>query len=370
MASLKKRSKRYYIRDYEKKPKLDAKGFPVRDAAGNIIYKRVDLWIKSSKDFETANRHLRKYEDNKDRERIGLEKKHISWQDIKAKYLAYSDEYKADASLDLDTRVFKDIEEFCPSISQISDLDISFGERFFHWLRNNKKNADATIRRKGTTLKNLGKKFVDWGMMHSNPLKNLRIPKVTNEKEVKYWKTPEDIQKVIDNSIGTWKTINMVGFCIGARLSEILSLTWGSFDFNTDIYKIQSTGDFRTKSRKPRLGKIPAVLKEYLLALRKENAKNDKIKTDKIVVYQDGTVPTMDTCSSYLRKFYGKIGFKGYHAHCLRHTFAAHYLLKSKDIYGLSKLLGHYKVTVTQDYYAHLLDTYFDSSMTNFNPFE
>jgi site-specific recombinase XerD len=83
------------------------------------------------------------------------------------------------------------------------------------------------------------------------------------------------------------------------------------------------------------------MLKEYLLKLKKEQSQNAKIKVDNVVVYTDGTIPTMQSCLSYLRKKYKEIGFKGYHAHCFRHTFVAHYLKKHKDIYGLSKILGH-----------------------------
>jgi integrase len=69
------------------------------------------------------------------------------------------------------------------------------------------------------------------------------------EKEIQYWKTPEEIQRAIDKSFGSWKTINMLGFCIGARLSEILILTRQSFDFNADTYKIQSAqGHFASKA--------------------------------------------------------------------------------------------------------------------------
>jgi integrase len=136
------------------------------------------------------------------------------------------------------------------------------------------------------------------------------------------------------------------------------------------MYKIESNGSFRTKSRKFRVGKIPSVYKEYLLQLKTEYSKNPKIKMPRIVVYADGSMPTVQSASSYLRKFYKRIGFKGYHPHCLRHTFSAHYLFKYRDIYGLSKLLGHHSVEITEKYYGHLMGNYFDSSMAKFNPFE
>lgn len=78
MAYLTKKHGRNYIRDYRKEPMLDTKGLPVKDENGNIFYKNVNLWIKSSKDDKLAKIELGKYEENKDRGRgrIGLEKKH------------------------------------------------------------------------------------------------------------------------------------------------------------------------------------------------------------------------------------------------------------------------------------------------------
>ncbi|MDR2709572.1 MAG: site-specific integrase, partial [Elusimicrobiota bacterium] len=326
-------------------------------------------WMKSSKNKKLAQIELGKYELNKDRGRIGLDCKELGWADVRALYMDYSIANKAPASVALDRQLFNNIDEFCPYISNVQDLNIYFAESFFVWLKENKNNTEATIKRKGTTLKNLGSKLVDWHILNDNPFKRLKLPKVRYEKEIKYWYKPEDIQKVVEKSSGVWKAINFIGFCIGARISEILNLTWESFDLERNIYKIQSIDDFRTKSRKFRVGAIPPVLKEYLLNLKQEQAQNEKIKTNKIIVYADGSRPTMQTASTYLRKFYKRIGFEGFHPHCLRHTFATLYLAKNKDIYGLSKLLGHHSVQITEQYYGHLLGNYFDTAMQNFNPF-
>ncbi|MDR3244490.1 MAG: tyrosine-type recombinase/integrase [Elusimicrobiota bacterium] len=371
MAYLTLKNGRYYIRDYHKAPKLNQKGLPAKDKDGNIIYENINKWIKSSKIKKLAEIELGKYEEDKDRGRIGLDKKAVSWNDIKSRYMAYSRANKAPTSVMLDKEVFAHLEEFYPALSYISDINISLCEKFFDWLKNDKHNAEATVKRKGTTIKNLGSKLVDWEIVKYNPLQKLKIPKVNNEKEIKFWRAPEEMNRVIEKATGIWKTINMIGFCIGARLAEILNLSWDSFDFDNDTYKIQSEGHFRTKSRKFRTGKLPPVLKQYLLKLKKEQAKNPNIKPNsKIVIYTDGSIPTVHSASSYLRKFYKSCGFKGYHAHCLRHTFAAHFLYKYRDIYGLSKLLGHHSVEITSKYYGHFLGNYFDSSMAKFNPFE
>lgn len=114
---------------------------------------------------------------------------------------------------------------------------------------------------------------------------------------------------------------------------------------------------------------MPEWFELFLTDLYKQRQENKNINTTKIAIYSDGTFPKMETASSYLKKFYKAQGFKGYHSHCLRHTFAANYLLKYKDIYGLSKILGHHSVEVTERYYGHLLPKYYDDTLAKFEPF-
>jgi integrase len=142
-------------------------------------------------------------------------------------------------------------------------------------------------------------------------LQKLEIKKVINEKEIKYWKNTEDIKKIIDASMGCWKTINILGFYIVTRISEPLNCDFSFVDFDNHTIKIQSSGTFRTKSRKFRIIKLPQYLEKYLLELKKERNKNHKIRTTKIAIYSDGSSPTMETSSSYLKKFYKNKGLRG-----------------------------------------------------------
>ena len=107
-------------------------------------------------------------------------------------------------------------------------------------------------------------------------------------------------------------------------------------------------------------------MEKHLLELKKERSKNRKIKTIKIAIYSNGGSPNTETASSYLKKFYKKQGFEVFHSHCLRHAFAAQYLLRYKDIYGLSKILGHHSATVAEKYYGHLIENYYNTTMSKF----
>lgn len=61
---------------------------------------------------------------------------------------------------------------------------------------------------------------------------------------------------------------------------------------------------------------------------------------------------------NYVRKFVmpqacAKAEVKDIGPHGLRHTFAAHYLMKGGTLWDLSKILGHSSTKVTEGYYAH-----------------
>jgi integrase len=103
-------------------------------------------------------------------------------------------------------------------------------------LKEVKDNAEGTCKRKETTLKNIEANLVEWDITQANPLQTLKINKGCNEKEIKYW-----------NINGVCRTINYIGFFIGARISEILNIKWGNADFVNNRIRIQSSSLFRAK---------------------------------------------------------------------------------------------------------------------------
>ncbi|MDR1245072.1 MAG: tyrosine-type recombinase/integrase, partial [Endomicrobium sp.] len=308
-----------------------------------------------------AKIELAKLVEDEDRKRIGLAQKGVLWETAKSRYLQYSQREKSDGTHANEKYVFDDLKKFCPTLSNISEFNILLIESFLTWLRTVKKNSENTLVQKQKILKAFSNKIYDWNLIAKNPLIKLKIKSAKNEKEIKYWKNEKEINFVLENSKDFWKTINYVGFFIGARISEILSLKWSNIDFNENKIKIESEDAFRTKNRKFRVLAMPERLKDYLLNLK------DSSINDFVIVNSTGHVPHCDSVAARIPKIYSKMGFKGYHAHCLRHTFAAHYLKRYKDIYGLSKLLGHHSVAITEKYYGHLVPNYFDATMPNFD---
>jgi hypothetical protein len=74
MAYLAKKGKRYYICESYQVPKLDDKGLPIKDCNNKAVYKNEIKWTPSSKNKKLAEIKLGKYEEDKDRGRIGLDR--------------------------------------------------------------------------------------------------------------------------------------------------------------------------------------------------------------------------------------------------------------------------------------------------------
>jgi hypothetical protein len=107
MAFLTKKGNRYYICESYQVVELDDKGLPIKDDNNNPVYKNKIKWTPSSKNKKLAEIELGKYEEDKDRGRIGLDRLEASWQSVKEKYLSYSKAAKSLSSFKLDTFTFR-----------------------------------------------------------------------------------------------------------------------------------------------------------------------------------------------------------------------------------------------------------------------
>lgn len=125
MAYLAKKGDKYYICESYQVAEVDDKGLPIKDRNNKLIYKNKIKWTPSSKIKKLAEIELGKYEEDKDRGRIGLDRLEASWQSIKEKYLSYSKAAKSLSSFKLDTFTFRDIEKFAPRLNSVKELTLS-----------------------------------------------------------------------------------------------------------------------------------------------------------------------------------------------------------------------------------------------------
>jgi integrase len=155
--------------------------------------------------------------------------------------------------------------------------------------------------------------------------------------------------------------IIVVGILTGARIGEILALTWEDIDFTDKTISINKTWDYHFKSgTKP--PKTPSsvrtiTINQKLCDLLKELQQNDSKYVFKT---KTRNIPSTNGVNKCLNRLLAelKIHKKGFHFHSLRHAHVAILLFKGIDIYNISKRLGHTDISITTNTYAYLLDEF------------
>lgn len=131
-------------------------------------------------------------------------------------------------------------------------------------------------------------------------------------------------------------------------MSEALKLKW------SDIKTIEGYIRVYGKGGKVRFVPIPSVLRTLIRFWKSKNM----IKEDDYVFPSPNRKDkplTRQAIDKKLKKILKELfGSKKYSAHSFRHAFATHFLKKYKDIYSLSKILGHSDIKITT-IYTHIV---------------
>ncbi|MDD2891493.1 MAG: tyrosine-type recombinase/integrase [Candidatus Gracilibacteria bacterium] len=200
--------------------------------------------------------------------------------------------------------------------------------------------------------------FLTWlskrGKVEGNFMKEIDLPRL--ERTIPKGLTFDQAEVLIQTcrrmrykyrfeQIRNYTVLNTLLFT-GMRKSEIANLYCDDVNMqNLTIHVIQGKGK---KDRVlPISSKLAAILKEYIIERKRLNRQCEKFFLQSQFDKPMGT-ESVDRIVERLRKK-TKIYFT---AHSLRHSFATLMLESGCDIYTLSKMMGHSKITTTTIYLA------------------
>ncbi|WP_338231006.1 site-specific integrase [Lactiplantibacillus paraxiangfangensis] len=147
----------------------------------------------------------------------------------------------------------------------------------------------------------------------------------------------------------------------GARLGEIMALTWDDINFNFKTITInkawayENGGGFKpTKNESS--NRVIRVNNEFLKIIKELKVNNSKM----VFMNHIGTIPSSSAVNKTLRKALKDLDInrEGFHFHSLRHSHVAFLLANNVDLYVISKRLGHSEMGTTSNIYAYLIEEY------------
>jgi integrase/recombinase XerC len=236
----------------------------------------------------------------------------------------------------------------------IQDIDhLTIREYMASLYEQNKKKS--SIHRKVAALRTFFRHLCREGALEANPASLVHSPRVENklpnhltiEQIIKFIESPET-----DTALGKRdRAMLELLYASGIRVSELVNLNLTDIDFNNQTIRVKGKG--RKERMTPFGDHARKALQDYLGVRGELLAEADPEKLDPAAVFMNyqGTRITTRSVGRMVDK-YVKICADIHHIspHSLRHSFATHMLDAGADLRAIQELLGHVRLSTTQQY--------------------
>ena len=209
-------------------------------------------------------------------------------------------------------------------------------------------NKDSTVRRELNAMKAI----INYG--HSRGLCNeakFSLPP-DGEGRCRYLSDAERASLLNGCSGQLPRELTFLLYC-GARLGEMINLTWSAINFDDDSVTLVSK---KGRSAKPKRRRVPLHPK-VLECIGGPGAATDLVFTKPNGHRWDKT--------SFYEKFYDSVGcayIDDFTPHDCRHTFASHLVMNGADLRTVAELLGHTSLAMVMRY-SHLSRGHLESAI-------
>jgi integrase/recombinase XerC len=217
------------------------------------------------------------------------------------------------------------------------------------------KKKKSSIHRKVASLRTFFRYLCREGVLEVNPARLVSSPRVerklpnhlTIEQMVKFIETPET-ESVLGKRD---RAILELLYASGIRVSELVNLNLPDIDFNQQTLRVKGKG---RKERVVPFGEhAKRALQEYLGVRSELMAEAEPDKLDALAVFMNyqGTRITTRSVGRMVDKYVKQCAaIHHISPHSLRHSFATHLLDAGADLRAIQELLGHVRLSTTQQY--------------------
>lgn len=236
---------------------------------------------------------------------------------------------------------------------EFSSISLKDIQKIIHKLLKENK-APATVVLFARTLRAFFNKYKKF---HNIDFDDLSLPEVDNKVEYKL--SIDDTKRIIKLmreyskiDLGNGEVFyqyeevkNIFAFSLtGRRISEILSLKFSDFNFDTNTYSITATN---TKGKK----QLDFILDEYLLEAVKSQARIKKID-----MYSNSDIRvftyTSETARVHFQNLLKALKLPRLRLHDIRHMLGTTLVQNGVPIQDISRMLGHSSISITEQRYA------------------
>lgn len=230
------------------------------------------------------------------------------------------------------------IKDFKPW--EINKQDIIIYKKYME-----KNYSHSTVNRKITSLKNFFNYFIDYQVIKTNPVEDIKYIEYDNEAEPKSLTNKEKrtlITVVNNDNNKRNKAIMSIFMSTGIRADELVNLNKNNFQ---EAKEEGGTIEVDGKGHKYRVIPIPKgttkCIKNYL--------RTRKDSLNPLFISERRHRIAYSTLRYAVKNYFKKAGIKGATIHTLRHT-AAIDLARKHPLHVVKKILGHSDITTTQIY--------------------
>ena len=205
--------------------------------------------------------------------------------------------------------------------------------------------SGVTRARKLAVIREYFKYLVETGILPASIAQNIKMPK--KEKKSKTYLRPDEYNKLLAAAGGSPRDFAILQLFLqtGIRVSELIAITIDDLELEARTIKIHGKGN---KER-------PVYLeKKSLQALKSYLERRPESVDPHLFLNYEGSGLSIRGVRKMVDKYLSAVGItKKISCHGLRHTFATNKAARGMNAYQLQKLMGHEKITTSQEY-VHL----------------